>query len=324
MGFAAQIVSDFLDPIDKFMTSGVTNLASGLEKPLIAGATLYIAIFGIMIVLGYIKAPVQDFVINVLKICIIITLVTQVENYNTYVKKIFFADIPDGLISALGAVPGVDTDSSKISSGVIFDRISEKTGEIGAEIREKGGLTDVFPIFVALIFGFLSMIVIMILLALVIYAKVALSLIIVVGPIFIALLLFRTTQSFFSSWLSVAVNFIVLQVLIMVMVTLLIDIISNQVTSALGQNLGDQIVVAFRLIGLFILSVYLATQLPGIAASIAGGGVALGGATLSRAADSATRIAGKGAGAAGRGAGAAGKWVANKMRGSGGSIENRS
>jgi len=315
MGIAADIVSGFLAPIDSFMTSSVSKLAEGLEKPLLAGATLYIAIFGIMIVLGYVRVPVQDFVINVLKICIIITLVTQVEHYNTYVKKFFFTDIPDGLISALGKVPGTKINSDEISSGVIFDRISESLGDIKDKILEKAGFTDIFPVFLALIFGVISMIVVMILLALVVYAKIALSLVLVVGPIFITLLLFRTTQSFFASWLSVVANFIVLQVLIMVMVTLLLGIIDDRIASVLGDDdIGEHMVVAFQLIGLFVMSIYLATQLPGIAASIAGGGIALGSATLSRAAGTATVAATKGLRAAA-------KWGMNKAHGSGGTMK---
>jgi len=221
MGIAADIVADFVDPIDEFVTNGVTNLANDLEKPLLAGATLYIVIFGIMIILGYIRAPVQDFVINVLKICIIITLVTQVEHYNTYVKDIFFTHLPEGINATLGKVPGTKIEAENISNGTAFDVAIEQLSSIEDSIRKHGSWHDWYPILISIIFGIAAIIVMLILLALVIYAKVALSLVLVVGPIFIAMLLFRVTQSFFSSWLAVVANFIVLQIMVMIMMTLL-------------------------------------------------------------------------------------------------------
>jgi len=307
MGIAADIVTDFIDPIDKFITSGVTKLAGGLEKPLLAGATLYIAIFGIMIVLGYVRVPVQDFVINVLKICIIITLVTQVEHYNTYVKDIFFTHLPEGINTTLGHIPGTKIKTENISNGAAFDAAIDQLSSIEDTIREHGSWRNWYPILMSIIFGVAAMIVMLILLALVIYAKVALSLVLVVGPIFITMLLFRVTQSFFSSWLAVVANFVVLQVMVMVMITLLISIINNQTANAANQDIEEQIVMSFRMLGLFALSLYIALQLPEIAARISSGGLALGGGLVSSGLGAAGKIAGKGAGAAGR-------WGANKAR----------
>jgi len=321
MGIASDIVTDFIDPIDKFITSGVTNLANDLEKPLLAGATLYIVIFGIMIVLGYVRTPVQDFVINVLKICIIITLVTQVEHYNTYVKDIFFTHLPEGINSSLGQVPGIKVKAENISNGSAFDAAIDQFYSIGSNIRKSGSWRNLYPIFMSILLGFCAMVVVMILLALVIYAKVALSLVLVVGPIFIVMLLFRVTQSFFSSWLAVAANFVVLQVMVMAMITLMVSIINNQLTSAMDQNVGVQLAVSIRMLGLLALSLYIALQIPEIAARISGGGLALGGGLVSSGVSAAGKIAGKGVGAAGR-------WGANKARQmlnrKGGSIENRS
>lgn len=292
MGLAADIVSEFIDPIDKFITSGVSNLAGELKGPLIAGAALYLVVFGILILLGYVRAPLQDFVVNALKIAFIVALVTQVSNYNYYVKDLFFTQLPEGINSALGKVPGTSVSAGDISNGAAFDRVVDQVLLIADSIRKEGSWRNIYPIAVAAIYSFVALIVAMVLLAIVLYAKVALALVLVVGPIFIALLLFRVTQPFFSSWMAAAANFVLLQVLVMAAITLLVSIVDNYLKSASGQDLGTQIVMAWRMLGLFALSLYLALQLPDIAARISGGGLALGGGIISGAARALMKIPG--------------------------------
>ncbi|NNU63378.1 type IV secretion system protein [Ochrobactrum soli] len=290
MGLAADIVTDFIDPIDKFITSGVSNLAGELKGPLIAGAALYLVVFGILILLGYVRAPLQDFVVNALKIAFIVALVTQVGNYNYYVKDLFFTQLPEGINSALGKVPGTSFNAAEISNGAAFDRVVDQILSIGKTMAQEGSWRNIYPIFVSIFYTVVAMLVIMVLLAIVLFAKVALALVLVVGPIFICLLLFRVTQPFFSSWLAAAANFVLLQVLVMATITLLVSIINNYLTSASGQNPGAQIIMAWRMLGLFALSLYLALQLPDIAARISGGGLALGGGIISGAARALTKI----------------------------------
>lgn len=277
MSIASDVVEGFVQPLEDFMIQGVSNLADALEGPLMAGAVLYIVIFGIMILLGYVRAPVSDFVVNVIKIAILAALVTQVDNYQFFVSDLFFTQLPEGISAALGTVQGSTTDASAVSNGSAFDTVINQVMSIANEIREQGNWRNVYPIFVAVVFSTVALLVAMVLLAIVLFAKTALALILVLGPVFITLVLFRVTQPFFSSWMAAAVNFIVLQVLALALVTLLISIINGYLQDASGQNLGMQMVMAWRMLGLFALSLYLALQLPEIAARISGGGLALGG-----------------------------------------------
>ena len=76
--YAAEFVSKFSEPLEKFMTQGVSQLAEAVKGPLYTGATLYIVTFGILILLGYIRAPISDFVANVFKIAVVVLLATKV------------------------------------------------------------------------------------------------------------------------------------------------------------------------------------------------------------------------------------------------------
>jgi type IV secretion system protein VirB6 len=275
MGLAASFVSDFADPLDKFVTQGVSNLAAALKGPLYVGATLYIVIFGVLIVLGYVRAPVQDFVISVLKIAFIAALVTQTDTYNFYVKDLFFTQLPDGLSQAVGQA-GSGVSAQSVQSGAAFDALFSQAFTLAESIRKEGSWRNLFPILVSAVLGAAASVVSVILFALALFAKTALALVLVVGPVFIALALFRSTQPFFSSWMTVAVNFVLLQVLVLALVTLLVSILTNYIASAPGKDLGTHIYMALRVLGLFALSVWLALRVPDIAARLSNGGLALG------------------------------------------------
>lgn len=294
------------------MTHGVSQLAAAVRGPLYAGATLYIIVFGILILLGYIRAPIQDFVINVLKISIVILLSTDVGEYNFYVKELFFRHISDGIGSVMGQIPGSATTASSVSSGAAFDIIANQLIFFAATLYEQWTWEDWYPL-VAAFLVLLGLIPIAALFAVVLLAKVGLTLILVLGPIFIALYLFRPTQSFTSAWVGALVNFVTLQVLSVTFITLLMSILTNFVKDAQALSGGAQIAAAFSILVIFVLALILALYLPAIAASIAGGGFQMG-AGLIKSSINAARTTGGGAGRAGE---RSAQWGWNKMRGLG-------
>jgi len=291
MGVAADFVTKFVEPLDGFMTETVSKLAGALEGPLYAGATLYIVIFGILVVLGYVRAPIQDFVINVIKIAIIVALVTEVSTYNQYVKDFFFTQLPDGIGAAFGTQ---GTAPGDIQSGSAFDSLIDDVLARFKEIASEGSWRNIVPYLIGSLFVVVGVIASIILLALVLLAKLALALLIAIGPIFIALALFRATFPFFSSWLSGLVNFVVLQVLVVAIISLLVSILTGFLNDISGADFGAQMAMALRMVALFALGAILALQLPGIAARISGGGIELGTGLIRSGAQGAMKLATKG------------------------------
>lgn len=299
MGIAADFVNEFVEPLDTFITNGVSELARAIEGPLIAGATLYIVIFGILIVLGYVRAPISDFIANVFKITILVALCTNVDTYTAYVKDFFFADLPDGISSAIGHVPGSDTPASDVSSGAVFDTIIDQLINLIYDVYRQWSWDNWFPLLVVTLLG-LGLIPVAALLAVVLFAKVGLTLLIVLGPIFIALYLFNATSSFTASWISGLATFAALQVLAIAFIALLTSIVSGFLSDAQDLEGVQQINAALRLVGLFVISMALALLLPQIAAQLAGGGIRAGGGIIHQGIAGARRVSGAAGHTAGR------------------------
>jgi type IV secretion system protein VirB6 len=121
-------------------------------------------------------------------------------------------------------------------------------------------------------------------------AKFALGVSIALGPLFIMTLFFPATASFFGSWLSTVLNYIILEVLVNILVRIQINIISS---TAFDGDITKLLSVACA--GFFCSMMLM--NLPVLAAKLSGGGIALGGGGIALGTTrSGAKMAGLGAG----------------------------
>lgn len=99
--------------------------------------------------------------------------------------------------------------------------------------------------------------------------KAATTLIMVVGPVFIALSLFPKTQQYFWGWVGVLGGFILTQALFAVILGLEISFINANVIK--GGDLEPDLATCFSILLFFGAFTLLATEIPNYAASIMGG-----------------------------------------------------
>jgi type IV secretion system protein VirB6 len=99
-------------------------------------------------------------------------------------------------------------------------------------------------------------------------AKVALALLVALGPMFIACSLFEASRRFFFGWLAQAVNYIVLFALIVTIFQLILSLLDSQWGAIDGQ---DPMSAGLLFIALCLLAAIFFLQTPAIAAGIAGG-----------------------------------------------------
>ena len=301
MGTIRDISDQFETPILAFVDNGVQAVSDAVSGPFAAAAALYIVIFGLMITMGYVRSPIFDFIINAFKITFIVFLLKGAAGYTEFVTNIFFTELPDKLGSLLTAAGGSSINPEDLASGAPFDNIVDQGFKIWGEINGQAGSFDVGKkIFAYVILGLIAVVSVL-MYAVVLYAKIALALIIAIGPIFIALALFDATRSFTQSWVGSLVNFVVLQVLVYALLGLLISFLNTLITSTSGD---DPVGRGVNVLILCVLSLFVTSQLPGVASALAGSGFAIGQGLVGRmagAATSAARGVGRGTSAAYRG-----------------------
>jgi type IV secretion system protein VirB6 len=110
----------------------------------------------------------------------------------------------------------------------------------------------------------------------------ALALLSVVGPLFVAGLLFESTRGYFFAWLGACINYLMLIVFALVL------------TLFLTQT-GDAVIAAIKALAFYALGFFFFLQIPMLAASLGGGGPALANQFASAIAAAGGFVAGRGA-----------------------------
>lgn len=270
----ASLEDGFTAPLENFISSGSSNLASAVAGPLTLAVTLYVIITGILMMLGKIDTPIREIALRVIKLGIIIALVKESGTYQQFVTGIFFETLPNEITSALS--------SGSPMTGSSLDGLMSQVQQTATDIMKQAGwdftivtygMAGLALIVIALISMAVSFVVTL-------YAKIALSLVLALGPVFIACALFDSTRRMTEAWFAQVINYVVLQVLVVALGSLLIDILDSQVAQA--TSLGDALMIPISLGATFVAAGYILYQLPQLAASLAGGGMSLAYGTMAR------------------------------------------
>lgn len=252
---------DFIDgKLDTFLNQDANQVMAQVSGPLRAALVLYVLLYGFAILRGAIQEPLVDFAIRSLKLSLIVMLATTAA-YGSWISTPLFHTLPDTLASAIG---GQTTGSA----GGAFDEFFSRVGYLGEKIAKQATIQNPMPILVSGGVWVIGALAAALGFGIFLLSKVALALLIALGPIFVACALFDASRRYFWGWLSQAVNYLVLMALIVVVFQLILSLVGAQWGAIDGQDpeTGGLIFIALCLLaGIFFL------QIPAIAAGIAGG-----------------------------------------------------
>jgi type IV secretion system protein VirB6 len=260
------IDGQFKQPLERFVSDGTSNIAEWVTGPLTAAVTLYIVLYGYLVLRGSVSEPVLEFVFRAIKLAIIVMLVKNAGEYQTYVTNAFFDILPREVSQALnsGTTPSASTfdsllDKGQASATDIWSRASWPVDIVTGV----GGMMVIAVSFLVAGIGYVVSL----------YARLALAIVLAIGPIFIALAMFQATRRFTEAWIGQLANFVILQVLVVAVGSLLISCIDSTFTAIDGYS--DVLMRPIALCAIGIAALYVFYQLPGIASALAAGGASL-------------------------------------------------
>ncbi|KKW89857.1 type IV secretion system protein [Sphingobium chungbukense] len=271
---ASTLFNDFYiqvdNQLDLFLNERLQNVVEVVRGPLAVGLVIYIALFGYMVMRGIISEPWGELFYRMVKLCLLYIAATTVA-YSEWITTPLFHGMPDALSQALSG-------RTITSVGAAFDDYFNQADSIVLIIRAKAATyIEINPMRLVLIALAVCLYALAGLSATIgfsitIFAKIALAIIIALGPIFIALALFEPTRRFFHGWLGQVFNYIVLMGVIIAITTLISDL--GSIAIAAAESKADVTIGAV----LFAVYLFLGTifffQAPAIATGIAGGAAA--------------------------------------------------
>ena len=260
------IDGQFKRPLEMFVSDGTSNIAEWVAGPLTAAVTLYVVLYGYLVLRGSIQDPILEFAFRAMKLAIIVMLVKNAGEYQTYVTNIFFDVLPREIAQALnsGTTPSASTfdsllDKGQASATDIWSRASWPVDIVTGV----GGIMVIGASFLVAGIGYVVSL----------YARLALAIVLAIGPIFIALAMFQSTRRFTEAWIGQLANFVILQVLVVAIGSLLISCIDSTFTAIDAYT--DVLMRPIALCAIGIAALYVFYQLPAIASALASGGASL-------------------------------------------------
>ncbi|WLS00690.1 type IV secretion system protein [Shinella sumterensis] len=260
------IDGQFKRPLEMFVSDGTSNIAEWVAGPLTAAVTLYVVLYGYLVLRGSVQDPILEFAFRAIKLAIIVVLVKNAGEYQTYVTNIFFDVLPREIAQALnsGTTPSASTFDSLLDKGqASATDISSRASWPVDIVTGVGGIMVIGASFLVAGIGYVVSL----------YARLALAIVLAIGPIFIALAMFQSTRRFTEAWIGQLANFVILQVLVVAIGSLLISCIDSTFTAIDAYT--DVLMRPIALCAICIAALYVFYQLPSIASALASGGASL-------------------------------------------------
>ena len=273
---------DYLNDALAAIIAAYAGVVSWISAPLRVGVTIYIILLGIAILRGAVSYPFREFVYQGMKLAALVFAVTTLYGAST---GLFTMDgLPRDISQAVGGpnVSGLGDFFDQIVKGAAqtVDKITEiqdaRTAAAGKNLI--GMPNNIIEIFFTGIYCLVLMVMALLSAALgftiCAFALFSLALLAVVGPIFVAALLFDSTRSFFFSWLGSVINYLMLVAFALLLTVFIRNTGQDFMSQAFAGDTNIP-VIAIRAIAFYVLGFFFFLQIPGLAAGLGGGGASL-------------------------------------------------
>jgi len=247
-----------------YIGDNTARVAAILEPAIVTLGTLYVMVWGYLQLTGRIEEPLVAGLKRIVTLAVVFGVALHLWLYNTLLVDTFYDAPTEFAAAVVGAGDPVQ----------VIDAIWDKGGTVADQLFRDGSGFNVghlgymlAGVVVWVLVGLLC-IYTMFLLAL---SSVALSVLLALGPFFIALLLFDTTRRFFDLWLAQLANYALITIFTVMVAALLLHLVVSysQQTAALGA--GMKIVDALNMLLVSGLVFLFMRQVMPIAAGLAGG-----------------------------------------------------
>lgn len=255
---------------------GVVTILMGYLAPIaLVGFTLWVLLYGWAVLRNQVSDTLPDFTWKAVKVGFILAFALQASFYMTNV-----ADTANALATGVASsfLPAAVDPTTVTGPYSLLDRFNDSASDQVADIMKEASMFRLDLVLAAVIFSIGSVVFLCVTLFIVTLAKVLMTFVIAVGPLFILALGFKQTARFFDSWLSMLLNVVVLTWFAFFAL-------------GLSTHLGDQLFIAiqsgggflgpnFNVLGeatrycvLMILMAIVCFQAPTLASALTGGAV---------------------------------------------------
>lgn len=263
MGFFAELNTWLNALLAGYIADKTALIASAMEPVVVTLAVIYVMVWGYLQLTGQIEEPFIGGMKKIITLAVVLGCALQLWLYNSVIVDTFF-NAPSQLAAVIiGAFDPVS----------IVDQIIFEGGDAANLLLQKGGLLNgnfayyLAGLAVYLIVG-LTAIYTIFLLAL---SRIALSVLLALGPLFIGLLFFQSTKKLFEAWLAQLTNYALITILTVLVAALMLRVVTVAAQQAVSEGGSIDIATAVRVCMAAGLTFLVMRQVMPMAAGLATG-----------------------------------------------------
>jgi type IV secretion system protein VirB6 len=263
VGFFATFWSWLQGQLATYIGTNAALVATTLEPAIVTLATLYVMVWGYLQLSGRIEEPLGAGLRRLLMLAVVLGAALHLWLYNTVIVDTFYKAPAELAAAVVGAPDPVAT----------IDAIWSQGGAVAGALWNNGGVfSGDFGFYVAgaivwLLMGLLC-VYCMFLIAL---SSIALAVLLALGPLFLALLLFEATRRFFEAWLAQLANYALITILTVLVAALMLQIVASYAAQTAARGAAIVTVDALNMVLVAAVVFLLMRQIMPIAAALAGG-----------------------------------------------------
>lgn len=270
--FYSRLFEKLNSALTTYVSDVATNVIGAIGPVAAQLLTLYFIIHGIALMRGLIEEPITDFAIRVVRISLILGIALNIGFYNGEVVS-FIWNTPEALAAYVSGAAYTGDSSMNFLDGLMSEIYN--LGQIYWSYDSAGPSVDIGPKIIAVMIWVAGLLVTAYGAFLFVLAKMALAVLLGLGPLFILLLMFEGTKRFFESWLGQALNYVFVVVLTSAVIKLILTIIQVYLPTATSEAAIDAtMAAAIPAIAFCVIGSLVMMQLSSVASAL-GGGVAV-------------------------------------------------
>lgn len=263
MGFFAEFNTWLNGILTGYIADNTARMAGTLEPAVVTLGVVYVMVWGYLQLTGQIQEPFIGGMKKILVLAVILGCALNLWLYNALIVDTFFS-----APGALGAVIVGAYDTVGI-----IDQIFYNGGDTANLLFQKAGFLDGNFAYYLAGFGVYLVVILTGIYAvfLLTLARIALSVLLALGPLFIALLFFQSTKRFFEAWLAQLANYALISLLTVLVAALMLHVVAVAAQQAVSTGGSIQIANAVRVCMAAGLTFLVMRQVMPMAAGLASG-----------------------------------------------------
>jgi type IV secretion system protein VirB6 len=263
MGFFQTFWSWLNTTLTGYIGNNTAHVATALEPVIVTLSTIYLMGWGYLQLTGRTEETLASGIKRIVVLVVVLGVAVHLWLYNALIVDTFYVAPAQLAAAVIGSSDPVDT----------IDAIWQRGGSVAEQLWDKGGVfSGEFGFYLAgaivwILIGLLCVYA-MFLISL---SSIASAVLLAIGPLFVAMLLFDSTRRYFEAWIAQLANYALISILTVMVSALLLQIVESYAAQTAARGTAILTVDALDMMLISLLVFLLMRQVMPIAASLAGG-----------------------------------------------------